>query len=77
MILHYIGAAFFAWLILLVIAPQHTLLVTGVGVAWITGWIYIIAFAWLVALLLQPQATLAGTLTAWLLVWEKLYLWFV
>ena len=40
-------------------------------------WLYIIAFAWLVALLLQPQATLAGTLTAWLLVWEKLYLWFV
>tara|TARA_Y100000289_G_scaffold39677_1_gene39148 strand:- start:404 stop:592 length:189 start_codon:yes stop_codon:yes gene_type:complete len=40
MILHYIGAAFFAWLVLLVIAPQHTLLVTGVGVAWITGWIY-------------------------------------
>ena len=40
MILHYIGAAFFAWLILLVIAPQHTLLVTGVGVAWITGWIW-------------------------------------
>jgi len=39
-ILHYIGAAFFAWLVLLVIAPQHTLLVTGVGVAWITGWIY-------------------------------------
>ena len=40
-------------------------------------WIYIIAFAWLVALVLQPQATLAGTLTAWLLVWEKLCLWFV
>ena len=40
MILHYIGTAFFAWLILLVIAPQHTLLVTGVGVAWITGWIW-------------------------------------
>ena len=43
----------------------------------IMHWIYIIAFAWLVALLLQPQATLAGTLMVWLLVWEKLYLWFV
>jgi len=47
------------------------------GNDWLMHWIYIIAFAWLVALLLQPQATLAGTLTAWLLVWEKLYLWFV
>ena len=37
MILHYIGAAFFAWLILLVIAPQHTLLVTTGVVMWLTG----------------------------------------
>ena len=37
MILHYIGAAFLAWLLLLVLFPQHTVLGTGVVVAWLTG----------------------------------------
>ena len=40
MILHCIGAALLAWCVLLVFFPQHTLLVTGVVVAWLTGWIY-------------------------------------
>ena len=40
MILHCIGAAFFAWCVLLVLFPQHTVLVTTVVVAWLTGWIY-------------------------------------
>ena len=37
MILHYIGAAFFAWCILVALFPQHTLLVTTGVVMWLTG----------------------------------------
>ena len=37
MILHYIGAAFFAWCILVALFPQHTVLLTTGVVLWISG----------------------------------------
>ena len=40
MILHCIVGALFVWCMLLVLFPQHTVLVTTVVVAWLTGWIY-------------------------------------